>query len=213
VSRPRELRVVGEPEDRRAGREVGRRRGSRRRHRLDEHTEEARGPGDVPDGQGHPAAGTEHPGELGGCALGTPEVQHHEVGHDRVKAGVVERERLGVAAAELEPRMEPASELEHALGDVHADHGGTAVGGPRSHVPGARGDVQHASFVADRRGIEQPPDQPRRDRPEERIVAGDLLLPARRLERIERVRIDRRLGHGRPILRLRVRQRLASSSA
>ena len=104
---------------------------------------------------------------------------------------VLERQVLGVAVHELELRMQPAGEREHALGDVGADHRRAALRGRGGDVPGAGRDVEHAGALADRGGLQQRDGEPSGDRHEEVLVARDLPLPTGDLERVEGVHVHR----------------------
>src|SRR4051794_16341088 len=86
-------------------------------------------------------------------------------------------------------------EREHPLRDVDADHERAAFGGRGGDVAGTGRHVQDARAAIDLGGVEQRTDEPRRDRLEEILVAGNPLLPARCLERVERARLDRRFPH------------------
>ena len=128
---------------------------------------------------------------------GPADMQHQEVGDHGIEGAVRERQCLRIAATELELRMESTCEREHPLGDVDADDRRTSSGCPGSHVTRSRGHVEDAVAAADLGCVEQRFDEPSRDGNEELVVPRDLRLPARCLERVERVRVDRGIGHGR----------------
>ena len=160
--------------------------------------------GPVPDRERDVAAGRKHAGELAQRSLGAAEMEQEEVRDDGIEGRVLERERLGIAAAEHEVGMQPAGERDHRLGDVHADDRGAPGGGVDGHVARPRRDVEHPRAGADPGGVQQRRHDPARDRAEELVVAGGLLVPARRLERVERVRIfghTGELGLARPSAR------------
>ena len=201
AEQPGELALVGEAEHGRPDRQIRRRRGSRRGHRVHQHADEPRLCGKVPDRQGDPAAGRQHARELGRRALRASEMEQQEVRDQRVEARGLERERFGAAGAEFELWTEPARQREHALGNIDTDDGRAALGSHAGDVAGTTGDIEHAGVATDGGGIQQWRDEPRCDRAEEVVVAGDLSLPARRFERVERVRVDRRISHTASILR------------
>ncbi len=126
-----------------------RRGGSRRRHRIDEHADEPGSLGNVPDREGDPAVRGQNARELGGRLLGAADVQQREVRDHGIERPIRKRQRLGVAAAELELGMEPACEREHPLGDVDPDDRRTPFGGRGGHVARSRGHVQHAGAGTD----------------------------------------------------------------
>ena len=189
-----ELLVVGEPEERRPDGDVRRRTGTRRRHRLEKHAEDPGSPGYVPDRQREPAARDQNPRELVDHLLRPADMQHQEVGDHGIEGAVRKRQCLRIAATELELRMESTCEREHPLGDVDADDRRTSSGCPGSHVTRSRSHVEDAVAAADLGCVEQRFDEPSRDGNEELVVPRDLRLPARCLERVERVRVDRGIG-------------------
>ena len=185
-----ELLLVREPEEGRPGRDVLGRAGPRSRHRVEEHAKETRVLGQVPDRQRDAPAGGKYAGHLRGRPLRAAEVQHDEVPHHRVERPVGKRERLGVAHAKLDLRMEPAGEGDHRLGDVHTHHVGAPLGRSGRDVARAAGYVENAGAVTDPGGVEQGLHGPNRDPAEEVLVAAGPCLPARRLERVEGVGVD-----------------------
>jgi hypothetical protein len=68
---------------------------------------------------------------------------------------------------------------------------------PTTEAP-AGGDVQHARATTNVGRVEQRLHEPRGDPAEEVVVAGRLLLPARRLESVEGVGVHCLLGHREP---------------
>jgi len=77
--------VIGEPEEIRSPRKIGRRHGSRLSHRIEEYPDQPVLGGMSPCRQDDPAAGTEHARELGDGALGTRQVHDHQVPDDCVE--------------------------------------------------------------------------------------------------------------------------------
>jgi hypothetical protein len=131
-------------------------------------------------------------------------MEQKEVRDDGIERRVLERERLGVPAAEDELGMQPARERDHRLGDVDADDRGATGGGVHCHIAGPGRDVEHPRAGVDPGGVQQRCHDPAGDRAEELVVAGGLPVPARRLERVERVRVlahTGELGLARPSAR------------
>ena len=96
-----ELLVVGEAQDRRHDRDVLRRDDSRRGYRL-YHTPRNRARSSTSQTVSAEAAtGSEDAGELRRRLLRAAEIQPHEVPENRIERSVAERERLGVAVAEV----------------------------------------------------------------------------------------------------------------
>ena len=62
-------------------------------------------------------------------------------------------------------------------------------------MAGPRGDIQQPRATTDRGGVEQRLNESGGDLANEVVVRAGLFLPARRLESVEGVRVDRGLGH------------------
>jgi hypothetical protein len=136
-----ELLVLREPEDRRPYRNVLWRGRSRRRNRIDKHTEQSRSPGNVPDGQRKATIRIQNSDELSRRLLGAAHVEHDEVPDDRIERAVWKRKRLDIAAPELDSRMQPPRKRNHRLGYVHPDDIRAALSGYGGHIARPRGDV------------------------------------------------------------------------
>ena len=132
--------------------------------------------------------------------LGASEVQDQEVAHDGVEGAGLERKLMYVRLAEIKPRMKPAGEVDHRLGDVDSNHGCASLGRARRHVTGAGGEIEHVRSRPYGGGVEERLDEAARDAPEEAVIAGRLLFPTSCLEGIEGCGIDRGLPHSRKVL-------------
>src|SRR5262249_56952060 len=101
--------------------------------------------------------------ELSDCLFRAGEVENQEVPDHRIERVVGERESLGVADAEVKPRVESRGEPHHFLGNVYSDNRGTAFGSSRSCVTRTSGDIEDAHTRASVDGIEQGVHQTTRD--------------------------------------------------
>src|SRR3954453_10722319 len=83
----------------------------------------------------------------------------------------------------------------------------------RGHPPGPRGDIEDPRADTDGRSRQQRLDHPNGDTAEEPLIGDRLLLPARCLEGVERIAIDRRVPHdSNPTTERRVRRSLPADS-
>src|SRR5262245_39920565 len=87
--------------------------------------------------------------------------------------------------------MEPTCERNHRLGNIDAGGRRTALNSSGGDVARARGDFEYAVTSADVGRVQQRINELGGDPAEEVVIASGLLLPSRRFERVERVRVDR----------------------
>ena len=134
--------------------------------------------------------GREDPCALGDCQLRAGEVWEPEVADHRVEGAVLERERLGVGAPELDVRMLRVGPGDHRLCDVHAPYRRSPPSRIRRHVPGSGGHVEHPRARTHPGDIQERLDQAARDGTEEPCVPLHPLFPGTRFKLIESVEID-----------------------
>ena len=113
-----------------------------------------------------------------------------EVADHRVEGAVLERERLGVGAPELDVRMLRVGPGDHRLCDVHAPYRRSPPSRIRRHVPGSGGHVEHPRAGTHPGDIQERLDQAARDGTEEPCVPLHPLFPGTRFKLIESVEID-----------------------
>ena len=157
---------------------------------LEEHAEHAHLRGRVPGRQRQPATRRKDPCALGHRQLRAGEVWEPEVADHSIKGSVLERERLGVGAPELDVRMLRVCPGEHRLRDVHAPYRRSPTSRLRRHVPGPGGHVEHPRARTHSSNIQERLNQAARDIAEEPCVPLHPLFPGTRFKLIEGVEVD-----------------------
>ena len=84
-------------------------------------------------------------------------MQHAEVHHHALEARVLERKGLGVAYAELDPRVQRAGPPDHRWGEVESRHRRPDAMRRRGHDAGAAAQIEDALPGAHVRRREQRP--------------------------------------------------------
>jgi hypothetical protein len=191
-----ELLLIREPKERRSDRDLLWRLGSRFSDRIEKHPEKTSPFRNIPYRERQAPTRDQDPKELRCGSLRPGEMEHHEIPDDRVKRVVGKREGLGISDAEPELRMEARSKCHHRIGDVHANDRSASLRPPGSRITWTRCNIKHPQAIASFDGVEQWLDEKSRDSTEELVVAGGLPVPSRRLERRERIFVDRRLRSG-----------------
>ena len=114
---------------------------------------------------------------------------------DSVEGAGLERKRVYVRLAEVEPRVQPACKGDHRPRDVHSNHGCAVLGRSRRHITGAGGEIEQPRFGADGDCIQERLDESACDAAEEVVIARRLVLPTSCLEGVEGIGIDSGLPH------------------
>ena len=165
------------------------------RHRIEKHTQKASSLWQVPGRQREPPARTQHAYEPGHRLLGASEVQDQEIADDCIKRAILERQVVRVRLSQVESRMQSARERDHRSGDVHADHRRASLHRSTRHVARAAGEIHHPRARPYGGSVQKRLNQIPCDAAEEAVIAVRILLPAFRLEGVERVRINRGRRH------------------
>jgi hypothetical protein len=117
-------------------------------------------------------------------------VQDDEIADDGVERAVLEWKLVHVRLAEVESGVQAGGERDHCAGDVDADHVRPALSGASRHVARAGCEIQHPRPAAHSGGVQQGVGEPARNPAEELVIPVCPLLPARRLEGVEGIRVD-----------------------
>ena len=112
------------------------------------------------------------------AALGVGQVVDEERAERDVERAVIERQRFGVGAHEVDVGVAAARFGEHALGEVDAGDARAARGRRGGQRSRAAADVEHAHPGTDRGGVEQRLDRERGRARHQRVVRAGAGAPA-----------------------------------
>ena len=149
----------------------------------------------APDGESVAAAGAQHATRFGNRRVGTREVQHPVVHHDRIELLGVERQRFRVALAKRDRGMTAARLLDHRSGKIEAGDDCASLRRDPGHEPRSGRDVEHTQAGVRAHGIEQRTSRLAGQIAERFRIVFRGALPPRPLEVVERRRIEW-LSHG-----------------
>jgi DNA-binding CsgD family transcriptional regulator/tetratricopeptide (TPR) repeat protein len=176
-------------EDGRPGGDVGRRGYSDFSDGVDQDAEQPRALWYIPRRERQSPAGLEDAGELCGGLFGPADVEDQEVAEDCVERSVGKRQSLDVTLAELDLWAELAGECHHLGRDVDTDDVCATHGAGGGDVARPGPNVEDPHVTVDCRGVKEPLNRSRGEASGKMVVPTWPLFPARRLERVEAVRI------------------------
>lgn len=91
----------------------------------------------------HPAAGTDHPRQLGNRAADLGQMHERERTDDGIDRGGLQRQRLEIAFPKLALRQLLARLGQHRARAIHPDHPMPALGQILAVAPGPAGGIEH----------------------------------------------------------------------
>jgi hypothetical protein len=192
-----ELLVDGESEEWWAAGKVVRWCGACLGERVEEHSEETHPLRQIPGRERELAAVLEHPHELADRSLRTPQVGHNEVADDGIEGAVLEGQGLSVCLTEVDVGVSLPGPLDHGGRDVDPHHRCASFGRPGRGIARPGREIEHPRPGPHVGGVQQRVDESTREAAEEVVICRGLVLPAVRLEGVERVGVDRPLGRHR----------------